>query len=137
MFNHAAYIQHDWLHGLSACASLMQFFLEAAEILALCRLTDSGVGRFIKACPTLQELSLYWNLNVGLQTLGALSTTCTGLTALNLSGCKSVTDAGIAQLAAACTTLRQLDLTRCHGPLHPSQRLCACTSPQSPDVVST
>ncbi|CAK0782811.1 hypothetical protein CVIRNUC_006006 [Coccomyxa viridis] len=77
------------------------------------KLTDSGVARFIKACPTLQELSLYWNLNVGLQTLGALSTSCTGLTSLNLSGCKSVTDAGIIQLAAACTALRQLDLTRC------------------------
>ena len=54
---------------------------------------------------------------MGLQTLGALSTSCPGLTSLNLSGCKSVTDAGITQLAAACTVLRRLDLTRCHGPL--------------------
>ena len=100
----------------------MQFYFEATVLLALCRLTDSGVARFIKACPTLQELSLYWNLNVGLQTLGVLSTTCTGLTSLNLSGCKSVTDAGIVQLAAACTALRQLDLTRCHGPF--SHTLC-------------
>ena len=107
------------------------------EILALCRLTDSGVARFIKACPTLQELSLYWNLNVGLQTLGALSTACPGLTSLNLSGCRSVTDAGIAQLAAACTSLRQLDLTRCHGPLPRSQELDARTTPQSLQLPST
>ena len=103
-------------------------------MLALCRLTDSGVARFIKACPTLQELSLYWNLNVGLQTLGALSTSCTGLTSLNLSGCKSVTDAGIMQLAAACTALQQLDLTRCHGPHRHSQKLRTRTPAQSPEA---
>ena len=105
------------------------------EILALCRLTDSGVAHFIKACPSLQELFLYWNLNVGMQTLGALSITGAGLTSLNLSGCKSVTDAGIVQLAAACTALRQLDLTRCYTPLGHSQRPCA-HQPLSEDSVS-
>ncbi len=82
------------------------------RVCAACRLTDAGIARFITACPTLEVLSLYWNLNVGVQTTAALGKSCLQLTSLNLSGCKSITDTGMQQVAAACTQLLCLDLTR-------------------------
>lgn len=87
--------------------------MQTPDQAAICRLTDSGIASFILACPTLELLSLYWNLNVGLQTTTALSKAGMRLTCLNLSGCKAITDPDIEHVAAACTSLRQLDLTRC------------------------
>ena len=87
-----------------------------------CRLTDAGIARFVMACPNLESLSLYWNLNVGSQTMAAISKSGSHLTSLNLSGCKSITDSGVQRVAAACTTLQQLDLTR-YVHLSPAQHL--------------
>ncbi|CAL8470610.1 g10152 [Coccomyxa elongata] len=79
----------------------------------LCWVTDRGVAELLRACPSLRAISLYWNLNVGAETLKALSETCPQLTRVNLSGCKAVTDLGIVQLAQGCPKLTHVDLTRC------------------------
>ena len=49
---------------------------------------------------------------VGFQTMAAISKSGSHLMSLNLSGCKSITDSGVQRVAAACTSLQQLDLTR-------------------------
>lgn len=77
-----------------------------------CRVTDRGVAGLVRASPALKRLSLYWNLNIGLDTLTALAHSCPGLERINLSGCKGVTDLGIERLAAGCTQLTHVDLTR-------------------------
>lgn len=84
------------------------------------RVTDRGVAELVRACPSLRALSLYWNLNVGGETLTALSETCPQLTRVNLSGCKAVTDLGIVQLAQGCPKLTHVDLTRWVNPLEKS-----------------
>ena len=66
----------------------------------------------MRACPSLTAISLYWNLNVGVETLKALSEACPRLSQVNLSGCKAVTDLGIVQLAQGCPQLTHVDLTR-------------------------
>ena len=76
------------------------------------RVTDKGAAELVRACPTLTAILLYWNLNIGVQTLKALSETCPQLTRVNLSGCKAVADLGVVQLAKGCPLLTHVDLTR-------------------------
>lgn len=51
--------------------------------------------------------------------LHTLASHCPQLTHLNLSGCKRITDAGVKDVAASCSGLIDVDLTR-HG------LQCAC-----------
>jgi hypothetical protein len=76
------------------------------------RLTDSGVADLIRTCPALKSIALYWNLNIGVQTLTALAQHCPNLERINLSGCKGVTDLGIVRLAKGCHLLTHVDITR-------------------------
>lgn len=74
---------------------------------------DRAVSALAARCPRLESLSLYWNPQLRDAALAALTAHRAGtLRALNLSGCKGVTDAGVAGLAL-CAQLRDLDLTRC------------------------
>ena len=78
----------------------------------------------VRACPDLRSLSLYWNLNIGLETPTALAESCPRLERINLSGCKAVTDLAVERLARGCTQLTHVDLTRSALPvqLFASQR---------------
>ena len=74
------------------------------------RVTDAALAAL--AGPALRRLELYWNLRVTDGLLQALARANTRLAVLNLSGCKQVTDAGVAAVARACPRLTHVDLTR-------------------------
>eukprot|EP00884_Botryococcus_braunii_P017701 jgi/Botrbrau1/4614/Bobra.60_2s0098.1 len=76
-------------------------------------LTDGGLASLIRRQPDLEELSLYWILNLGSATLSAIGDRCSGLRLLNLSGCKKVDDASFRPALRALPNLVELDLTRC------------------------
>lgn len=76
------------------------------------RVTDGGLAAVLEGSPGLVSLQLYWNLKVGDATLRQLAAWCPSLAALSLSGCKGVTDRGVAALAGGCRHLTDLDLTR-------------------------
>ncbi|EIE22613.1 RNI-like protein [Coccomyxa subellipsoidea C-169] len=92
---------------------LERYNLEEINLNGCQKVTDRGVAELVRACPSLTAISLYWNLNVGVETLKALSEACPRLSQVNLSGCKAVTDLGIVQLAQGCPQLTHVDLTRC------------------------
>lgn len=79
----------------------------------------------VRACPDLRSLSLYWNLNIGLETLTALAESCPKLERINLSGCKAVTDLAVERLARGCPQLTHVDLTRSAQLVQPS---CMCST---------
>lgn len=79
----------------------------------LVRVTDAGVVPLLRDSPQLEALSLYWNLNVSNAVLTAAASSCPALRSVNVSGCKRISDEGVAALAAAWPQLTELDLTRC------------------------
>lgn len=87
--------------------SLVRLNLNALHNCSARTLTD-----VLARCPRLEELGLYWHPRLPDSVLHSL--VCgEHLSELNLSGCQSLTDAGIEALAASCARLRVLDLTRC------------------------
>ena len=62
--------------------------------------------------PSLQRISLYWNVQLTNAAAISLARRCPRLAAVCLSGCKKVGSAGVRAFAARGATLSELDLTR-------------------------
>lgn len=88
------------------------------------KVTDAGVKAAVERCgPTLERLSLYWNVQLTNAAAIAVGCRCPRLRAVCFSGCKKVGSAGVRALAARGGTLEALDVTRL--PLLASDALAA------------
>lgn len=77
------------------------------------KLTDAGVRAAVDLCgPSLQRISLYWNVQLTNAAAIAVARRCPQLQAVCLSGCRKVGSAGVRALAVRGATLTELDLTR-------------------------
>lgn len=61
---------------------------------------------------SLEQLSVYWNLQVTDVSLQPMGLRCAKLVDLNVSGCKRLTDVGMRHLAAGVPRFTRLNLTR-------------------------
>lgn len=95
-----------------ARTSFAEMAHQSASTALVCRITDAGVILLVAQSPNLQQLSLYWNVHVTDTPLYKVSSLCTQLTHLNLSGCKRITDKGLTAVANTCHQLIDVDLTR-------------------------
>ena len=72
----------------------------------------TGLVGVAVACPLLVDVSVYWNNNATDAAVVALSSNCAGLTRLNVSGCKLLSDEGLCFALQALPRLTDLDATR-------------------------
>lgn len=81
---------------------------------ALHSVSAEAVAALAQKCVRCESFSLYWHPRLSDSVLHACATSMGAtLRVLNLAGCGAVTDAGICKLAAACTRLERLNITRC------------------------
>ena len=74
---------------------------------------DRGVRAAADRCgPSLQRLSIYWNVHLTNAAAIAVARRCPRRQAVCFSGCRKVGSAGVRALAARGATLTELDLTR-------------------------
>lgn len=81
-------------------------------ILMHCNLTNSHLQQFLNWCPALTALSVEHNDEID-DAIGEMSKAYNGLTALNLSMCRRITNECMFLLARHCVNLRELHIEHC------------------------
>lgn len=89
--------------------------LERLTLIKCDQLTDEGLMRVFKACPSLIALDLTEVTAVTDQSIEVLAANAPRLQGINVCHCKNITDAGVAALALNCPQLRRIKL---HGLVH-------------------
>ncbi len=106
--------------------------------LAYSKCTDDDLIPFISRYPSITSLNLD-NCSIGNPGAQAIAATCTALRFLSLSKCYSITDDGVIPLANKCSNLTHLNLKECADISEKSARVLAthCTNLTSLNLGSS
>jgi len=80
-----------------------------------CRLiSDASIDALVHGCPSLHTMNLTGCKRLSNKGLAGLSQ-CPNMHSLTLSGCSQISDAGLAWVVSGCQQLQELNLQGCHG----------------------